>query len=95
MSQLAKRKPIFWILIDLLGTLLILAGSFKWVNLEIPYLSDLSRPFPTAMLIALGAGIMIFSMLLFLVPIFKAKRDEQKNVETRSIIDTAVDRSKR
>ena len=92
---LTKRKPILWILIDLIGTLLILAGSFKWVNLEIPYLSDLSRPFSAGMLIALGVGIMIISMLLFLVPIIKAKRDEQKNLETRNIIDAAVERSKR
>ena len=91
MNQLKKRKPILWLLIDLLGTLLIIAGSFKFVNLEIPYISDLSRPFPAAMLVAFGVGIMIFSMLLFLVPIIKAKQNDNEENEMNS----AVERTKR
>jgi len=91
MNQLKKRKPVLWLLIDFFATLLLLAGIFKYMDFEIPYISDLSRPFPASMLIAFGIGITIFSMLLFLVPIIKAKHTDNEENET----NPAVERTKR
>jgi len=91
MDQFKKRKPVLWLLIDFFATLLLLAGIFKYMDFEIPYISDLTRPFPASMLIAFGIGITIFSMLLFLVPNIKAKQTNTDENKTKP----AVERTKR
>jgi len=77
MSQPIKRKPLYWILIDLIATLLLLAGIFKLVELDIPYVTAFFRPFPANVLITTGAIISIVSMLMFLIPIIKANKAKQ------------------
>lgn len=90
MNQLKKRKPILWLLIDFFATLMLLAGIFKYMNFEIPYISDLSRPFSAIMLIAFGVGITILSMLLFLIPVLKANNAAKDDNNS-----PAVERTKR
>ncbi len=76
MNQLAKRKPIYWILTDLLGTLLVLAGMFQLFGLEIPYISDFFRAFSTGLLLTTGGIILIVSMLLFLIPLIRGSKQK-------------------
>lgn len=87
MTQLGKRKPLYWLLIDFIATLILLAGLFKLVDLDIPYISDLFREFSTTLLLTVGAIITIVSMSMFLIPIIKANKEKQAS--------TAVERTKR
>jgi len=61
-----KRKPLLWILIDLVGSVLLLAGILKLVDIKVPFISDLFKNYPASLLISFGIGISIFSMLLLL-----------------------------
>ncbi len=87
MTQLTRRKPLYWILFDLIGTLLLLAGMFKLVDLEIPYISDFFRDFSSNLLLTVGGVIIVTSFLLFIIPVIKANKEKPA--------DTAVNRSKR
>ena len=95
MTQPKIRKTILWILIDLLTMLLFLAGGFQLLQLEIPYISDLARPFPAFMLIALGIGISILSSILFILRVKKAKNNNSEASNTDTGTPSAVERSKR
>ena len=90
MTDIKKRKPILWLLIDLIGTLFLLAGMFKFLDFEVPFISDFFRPFSTTLLISVGVIITIASMALFILPIIKANKNQNQTDSS-----SAVDRTNR
>ncbi len=90
MTTLTRRKPVLWILVDLVATLILLGGFFKLFEMEIPFISDIFRSFPASLLLGVGGIMLVVSMLMFILPVIKA--DKANNTDT---VSAAVERSKR
>ena len=73
MTTLTRRKPLLWILFDFIGTALLIGGSFKYYEFDVPFISDFFAPFSVSLLISIGATIMLTSMILFFVPVLRSR----------------------
>jgi len=95
MPGLKKRKPLLWLLIDFIATFFLLAGIFKIVDFEVPYISDIFRPYSAILLISVGIVVTIASMLLFIVPIIKANKTKATNIADERASNQTIERTKR
>jgi len=91
MSSLTRRKPVLWILVDLVGTACLLFAGFKFFEVDVPYVSDFIEPIPVTLLASAGIILTVASMVLFLVPVIKASNKTNENNKPSK----AVERSKR
>lgn len=79
MATLTRRKPFAWILVDLIGTLILLGGLLKTFKMEIPVISDFFRDYPANLLITVGAILMVVSFVMFILPVIKGHKTNDQD----------------
>jgi len=93
-----KRKPLLWILIDIVGSVLLLAGILKLTDIKVPLISEFFKNFPASLLISFGIGISVFSVLLFIAST-RRQQDSTDTINSDSSADKpikpTVERTKR